>query len=186
MAAQVDAVEVRGEHPPPVRVGQLLEGEVGIDARVVDEDVDLAGLGEDRLHASADLGLVRDVDRLRERLPAEPLDGRRESFAVPVEERDPGPFRRQTACGREAEASRRPRDDGGLAHESLGGSAHSRAGTARLVHGLPRACNPPRRGLILANCILNTRAPPTQTLTGRTSLRRDGQKEGTWLRRHLR
>jgi hypothetical protein len=120
MCAEEDAVEVDREHTAPVGVGELLEGVVRVDPRVVDEDVDPSVGGEDLGDGGADGVLVRDVDLVRGRVGAslrEPSRSGRGRVPVEVEEGDAGAFCGETLGRREAQAASRPGDEGRLPGE---------------------------------------------------------------------
>ena len=132
--AQEDAVQVHRQHTPPVGEGQLLEGAVGVDARVVDEDVDPAVGGEDLGDRGADTLLVRDVDLERDRgrvALREPPRGSRERVPVAVEEGDAGALGGQALGRRVAQAAGRPGDESRLPGEPC--LTHARGGPSLAI-----------------------------------------------------
>ncbi len=120
MRAQKHGVQVRGQHPAPLRERELLERRVRVDAGVVDEHVDAPVHGDGAVHCAANRLLDGDVHRLRRCVRAlgpKLVRGPRGTVGVPVEDDDPGSLAREPAGDRQPDPARCAGDDRDLAVE---------------------------------------------------------------------
>src|SRR5262249_36896664 len=115
-----DGREVRLDHRPPVVVGHAREQAIAGEARVVDEDVEVAGLLDEtrRLFGARNVGLHgASVDLARQCV--------RLLGAGAVAHHDLGPAAGELLRDRAADSFRRARDEGSLALERAEGHGDS-------------------------------------------------------------